>query len=123
MSAAGLCLRLLVVTAAVTATAASVRFQVCGAHLVDTLRVVCGGVYNKAFSKKSLEGMQMDDAAVFWPPTREEEQQQQEEGDRPDYAHPQALFRGRASGRRRRGVVDECCFRSCSLHELRQYCG
>nr|CAD7264210.1 unnamed protein product [Timema shepardi] len=92
------------------------EFQLCGKHLADIVKLVCKGVYNTHF-KKSTQEATLDD----WPesPIIEEP--------------PRFPFRTRSnsasfqpvesSRRSRRGIVDECCAKSCTLEVIQSYCG
>ncbi|XP_065331398.1 LIRP-like isoform X2 [Cloeon dipterum] len=84
----------------------------CGKHLANALHLVCDGVYFvPEWNKKSLP-----DTQDYW----------QDESNYP--------FRSRASAsqlipsnrrvrRKPRGIVDECCLKSCSIQEMKSYCG
>ncbi|XP_075234975.1 LIRP-like [Lycorma delicatula] len=92
----------------------------CGRNLANALQLVCGGIYNSMFSKKSDPGVDMDwlrDLEIL-EPTEELGYQLF----RPRM-HAQALLSPNGSFKRHtRGAYDECCLKSCSVKEMSGYC-
>lgn len=91
--------------------AASRKF--CGAHLVDTLSILCENGYN-SFSKKSVSSEdyyidQLEERAVQIPGF-------------PFVPKSNRMISENSFRRIGRGVTDECCQKSCSFVELRSYC-
>ncbi|XP_018572613.1 LIRP-like [Anoplophora glabripennis] len=91
------------------------RTRYCGSHLTNTLSMVCRGrypsydkkSYGDGFSYNEYEGDYNDisDNDVDFPFLSKEYSR---------FFVPQKI---------RRGIVDECCHKPCSINELRNYCG
>ncbi|XP_058789500.1 LIRP-like isoform X2 [Phymastichus coffea] len=85
----------------------------CGKHLVNTLQLICHGLYNTMFKRD--QEMDLDDYPSYDDsyPFRSR-------------ARARAMMMGRFGGsryrRQSRGVHDECCVKSCSVAELVSYC-
>ncbi|XP_076160367.1 insulin-like peptide 2 [Ptiloglossa arizonensis] len=84
------------------------RRKYCGGSLSNTLRMICGSVYNSRF-KKNIPEMEIDYNAFS------------------NDMHPyKSIENARKMLRFRRnslGIYQECCLKSCSTQELRSYCG
>ncbi|XP_046666831.1 bombyxin A-2 homolog [Homalodisca vitripennis] len=73
------------------------RLQVCGEQLTQSLMVICDNKYNK---RNQLTSDLYPESSPWWSRSR-----------------AVSLMT-----RVRRGVVDECCDKPCSLRELSSYC-
>nr|UES72906.1 insulin-like protein 2 [Carausius morosus] len=113
-----LCLSFLLLSAvAISAMDISnVRIQACGSNLASTVRLVCNSVYNSRLAKKSQRGVFMVDDSVLLSLL---DQQQ----DRGSVYNTYPLALPSMLTRQRRGIVEECCHKPCSVSEWRQYCG
>ncbi|KAB0796941.1 hypothetical protein PPYR_11005 [Photinus pyralis] len=96
----------------------------CGDHLADMLSLVCGGLYNHKgkrtmFSNKIENNDDYDDTdslgyfddSLMAFPFRSKER-----------AKSLINFQYQKRKGDKKGVVDECCHKSCSLLEMRGYC-
>ncbi|KAK9974584.1 hypothetical protein ABG768_022669 [Culter alburnus] len=80
--------------------------HLCGSHLVDALYLVCGPTgffYNPKRDVDPLMG--------FLPPKSAQETEVA------DFA-----FKDHAELIRKRGIVEQCCHKPCSIFELQNYC-
>nr|UES72909.1 insulin-like protein 5 [Carausius morosus] len=91
----------------------NVRIQACGSNLVSTVRLVCNSVYNSHLTKKSQRGVAMTDDYVLLSMLDQQHDKYS--------AYP--LGWSSMLTRQRRGIVEECCHKPCSVSEWRQYCG
>lgn len=91
----------------------------CGSTLANILSLVCKGIYNTKFNKKSYQESDSDEDYGFG-----QQQQYIEESKFPfrSRLNAAALVPG-AFRRFSRGVYDECCSKPCSTKEIVSYCG
>ncbi|XP_063227913.1 LIRP-like isoform X1 [Bacillus rossius redtenbacheri] len=93
------------------------RSQACGKDLANMLQLVCGSRYNNLFKKSPPEEPKAEEPYLLEPlPARNE----------PCYpfrvsSQARSVIPG-AFRRLKRGLVDECCAKSCSIDEMRSYC-
>ncbi|XP_044018613.1 LIRP-like isoform X2 [Aphidius gifuensis] len=93
----------------------SASMYYCGQKLSSALQLLCNGIYNVMLKKNNQE-LDMDNFAYFynWPLS-------------PRASANSMMGIGRFGGerfrRQSRGIHDECCLRSCSINELKSYCG
>ncbi|XP_063045957.1 preproinsulin b [Engraulis encrasicolus] len=84
----------------------------CGPHLVEALYLVCGdrGFYYSTGkrSKRDLQALLvlLSKSPVPWRPGK----------------HPAETERMHMEVRKRRGIVEQCCFKPCGIHHLQNYC-
>ncbi|KAG5284481.1 hypothetical protein AALO_G00027190 [Alosa alosa] len=87
--------------------------HLCGSHLVDALYLVCGDqgfFYNP---KRDVDPLQ-----EFLPP---KSSQDNEVAEYPYKDMEETMLQRRGSVERR-GIVEQCCHRPCSVFELQNYC-
>nr|UES72907.1 insulin-like protein 3 [Carausius morosus] len=93
------------------------RSQACGKDLANMLQLVCGSRYNNLFKKSPPEEPKAEEPYWLEPLPM---------GDEPPFPFrvpPQARSIIPGSFRRlKRGLVDECCSKSCTIDEMRSYC-
>ncbi|XP_059483216.1 LIRP isoform X2 [Neocloeon triangulifer] len=87
----------------------------CGKHLANALHLVCDGVFFNpgTWSKKSVPDPQdywQDELSSNFPFRSRAEA-------------TQLMPSNRRVRRKPRGIVDECCLKSCSINEMKSYCG
>ncbi|XP_063232281.1 uncharacterized protein LOC134536489 [Bacillus rossius redtenbacheri] len=109
-----LLLVLLVSAAAGTRNPSNVRLQACGPNLTQLLSTVCGGNYYRP-NKKSQEGSPADDGSLLWSLIGAQDSE-----DRLIQPFPRGPLR--RVTRQVGGVASECCYKSCTLRELSEYC-
>ncbi|XP_053547039.1 insulin-like [Bombina bombina] len=78
----------------VTETEGAAAYRLCGSQLVETLYMVCEG---RGFFYKSLKG------SAHKNPLRN-------------------LLTGKRQNQRKRGIVEKCCYSSCTYYDLENYC-
>ncbi|XP_023030027.2 insulin [Leptinotarsa decemlineata] len=89
----------------------SKRTKYCGSHLTSTLSIICEGNYYGKTMKRA-DWLDFDNKL---------------ENDL-DSGEPKFPFISRDLAesmvpvKSRRGIIEECCIKSCSLNELRTYC-
>ncbi|XP_063227914.1 LIRP-like isoform X2 [Bacillus rossius redtenbacheri] len=92
------------------------RSQACGKDLANMLQLVCGSRYNNLFKKSppedNLRWAALIRRLVDTAGDLSLQQQQQQ---------ARSVIPG-AFRRLKRGLVDECCAKSCSIDEMRSYC-
>lgn len=91
----------------------------CGPNLSDMLSVVCHGKYNSPrMQKKSGEFFEKKQSNIIEAFLIVIE----EESDMYPFLSRNSAFNFLTDGVSKRGIVDECCLKSCSLVELQSYC-
>ncbi|XP_059398257.1 insulin [Carassius carassius] len=80
--------------------------HLCGSHLVDALYLVCGPTGFFYNPKRDV-----DPILGFLPPKSAQETEVA------DFA-----FKDHAELIRKRGIVEQCCHKPCSIFELQNYC-
>ncbi|XP_028839328.1 insulin [Denticeps clupeoides] len=83
--------------------------HLCGSHLVDALYLVCGDggfFYNPSSSKRDVNPLM-----GFLPPKAGQENEAVE--------YP---FKDMSEMVVKRGIVEQCCHKPCSLNDLQNYC-
>ncbi|XP_061783558.2 insulin-like [Nerophis lumbriciformis] len=83
--------------------------HLCGSHLVDTLYFVCGerGFFH---SPKRLHKRDLEHLLRFLSKKNRQEQQ------------PWKKFSGSDEPKVKRGIVEQCCHKPCSIYHLEGYC-
>ncbi|KAK9870932.1 hypothetical protein WA026_009894 [Henosepilachna vigintioctopunctata] len=90
----------------------SAREKYCGTYLVDTMRSVCRELRRtQSIGKRSVNINQ-----------RELELDQFFISDSSEDNNPQDSVYSQAFQRKRKGIVEECCFQSCKRETLMAYC-
>ncbi|XP_035017551.1 insulin [Hippoglossus stenolepis] len=83
--------------------------HLCGSHLVDALYFVCGerGFF---FSPNRLYKRDLEHLLGFLSKRARQEHQ------------PRRTLSGRIEPKVKRGIVEQCCHKPCSIHHLEGYC-
>ncbi|XP_029021182.1 preproinsulin b [Betta splendens] len=83
----------------------------CGSHLVDTLYFVCGerGFF---YSPNRPHKRDVEQLLGFLSKRARQEQQQQQWG----------ASSGHEEAKVKRGIVEQCCHKPCSIYHLESYC-
>ncbi|XP_060531314.1 LIRP-like [Cylas formicarius] len=97
------------------------REKFCGPKLTEMMTLVCGGIYNSP-QKKSPFDLFSGYADYYENNESSENMIPDEEPDFPFVR--KALAKSLLSNQKRDGgIVNECCEKSCTLKEMRMYCG
>ncbi|XP_035223271.1 LIRP-like [Stegodyphus dumicola] len=91
--------------------------QVCGQDLANALSVVCGEGYNEERKRKRNFGTELAEIDSYpqWLAFALTSSGQREARQ----TNPEQIA---FHNRRPRGIVDECCMRSCTIETLMSYC-
>ncbi|KAJ8948989.1 hypothetical protein NQ318_023013 [Aromia moschata] len=90
------------------------RSRLCGPRLTEALRMVCRGEYASRDKKSFADILEYHDYDTEHPFHYVERDYPFVPKEWATSVIPQRL--------RRNGVVDECCYKSCSIKELQSYC-
>lgn len=95
--------------------------RACGQMLNQQLDAICSGRYHTITGKKRSDQLTFDDfnmESYGMEPLEDTLML-----DYVDNLRPLRLMGGLRHHRLRRGIVEECCHKSCSTATLREYCG
>ncbi|XP_046394215.1 LIRP-like [Ischnura elegans] len=99
----------------------------CGRQLAMALKIVCNGVYNQPFDKKSSENDMMPPEVIQADEGSDYRDIEVEDIVAPAYPfQPKSratALKPKSFRRAKRGIHDECCRKSCTLNEIASYCG
>lgn len=101
----------------------------CGDHLSNMVSIVCRGKYNSPHKKSSKKILTMHFAffiIVFLANDVMEQYEYGEEVPEEQYEYPflpkRNAFMLLPNEKNKRGIVQECCVKACTLAELQSYC-
>ncbi|KAH7933108.1 hypothetical protein HPB49_008295 [Dermacentor silvarum] len=113
---AGCSLLLLLLCGLAASSLIEKRTRFCGPYLVETLEALCGGEFFDPAQKRHTGRQQMTLQPMLPPWVMEPRLGFLDTKTALQLLRPVARRQGR-------GIIDECCHKSCSVAELLSYCG